>query len=199
MKQALSLLAALGCTLFLVHDVQAAKYKVDTTHSSVRFKIRHLLSKTTGRFTKFSANIEFDAKKPKQTKISAVIDINSINTDSAKRDAHLKNKDFFDVKTYPKMTFKSVKVTKVKRKGKHIHMHVLGHLKIKKTTKPVVLKVVFSGEKNFGGFYGTRAGFSATTSIDRHKFGVSTGKRMLRLALGAKVSIDINIEATKQK
>lgn len=199
MKRFIIPFALLASSFLVLPNAQAAKFKIDTSHSSVTFKIRHFLSKTAGRFTQFKGSVHFNAKKPKRTKIYAVIQTNSINTDNKKRDNHLKKKDFFHTAKYKKITFKSTKVKNVVRKGKKIHFDLVGKLTIKKTTRTVTLKVVYGGTMKIGGHFGTRSAFTAKTSINRHKFGVSTGKKMMRMALGAKVAIEINIEGVQTK
>lgn len=194
MKRIATAFALLAAALFMVQDAQAAKYKLDAVHSDVSFKIRHFVSNTSGRFKKFNVDLDFNAKKPKQTKVKATIYINSVDTNNTKRDSHLKEKAFFHTAKYPTMTFVSTKVTGVKRKGKQVHMNVHGKLTMKGKTNPIVLKVVFNGEKNFGPRFGTRAGFSISTKINRYKYGVSYGRGIV----GGVATVSINIEAIKK-
>lgn len=95
-------------------SASAATFEIDSAHSEVGFRVRHLVSKTPGRFTKFSGTISYEPGKPQTWSVEAKIDPASINTDNEKRDNHLRAEDFFDVKKYPEMSFKSTKVTNAK-------------------------------------------------------------------------------------
>src|SRR5262245_50438878 len=103
-------LIALILALFSAAPVWAATYQVDAEHSSVTFKIKHMLSKTQGNFRKFSGTIDYEQGKPETWKASGTIDVNSIDTNSDKRDAHLKTADFFEVEKYPSIDFKTTSV-----------------------------------------------------------------------------------------
>ena len=89
----------------------AAQYKIDLKHSAVSFKIRHLLSKTQGFFRQFEGNLVYEEGKPETWSVTASIDPASIDTNVEGRDDHLRSADFFDVKNYPELTFKSEKIT----------------------------------------------------------------------------------------
>ena len=86
-------------------------YQIDPDHSRVEFTIRHMFSKVTGSFDEFSGTIKYDADAPATSSVSAVIQASSIDTNKPERDKHLKSPDFFDVATYPTLTFTSTKVT----------------------------------------------------------------------------------------
>src|SRR5258706_9630541 len=110
------LLLTLFFLIILVFTSQlsfAAIYDVDPDHSTVSFKIRHLFSKVEGRFQKFQGTFEYEPGKPETWKTSGTIEAVSIDTNVAKRDAHLRSADFFDVEKFPTIDFKSVKVTEV--------------------------------------------------------------------------------------
>jgi polyisoprenoid-binding protein YceI len=87
----------------------AATYVIDTDHSSVEFKIRHLFSYVKGSFNQFEGTIEHELGKPDRWKASAVIQAASIDTRVQKRDDHLRSKDFFDVEKHPTLTFTSTR------------------------------------------------------------------------------------------
>src|SRR5437764_1306149 len=82
---------------------RAAVYEIDPAHSQVGFKVKHLVGRVPGRFTKFSGTVAYEPGKPESWKVEATIDPASINTDNEKRDAHLKTPDFFDVAKCPAM------------------------------------------------------------------------------------------------
>src|SRR4051812_26983482 len=86
-------------------------WTIDPSHSEVGFSVRHLgISKTKGRFSAFSGDIVV-ADEPTESSVSVVIDMASVDTRDAGRDDHLRNADFFDVETFPTMTFRSTSVT----------------------------------------------------------------------------------------
>ena len=75
----------------------AQDYTIDTAHSSVSFSIRHIVSRTMGRFNDFSGSIAYDAENPANSTVNVTIVMDSFDTDNARRDGHIKSADFFDV------------------------------------------------------------------------------------------------------
>lgn len=170
----------------------ATEYQIDPAHSSVNFKIRHLVSKTTGKFDKFDGKLNYEPGKPASWKVDAKIDAASVNTGQAKRDEHLRSPDFFDTQKYPTITFKSTGVKDASDKNAKLE----GLLTMHGVTKPVVLDVEFGGEGVDP--QGTKkAGFTASTKINRKDFGIIWNKTLDAggLALGDDVDINIEIEA----
>lgn len=144
----------------------AGTWDIDPVHSDVSFTVRHMMvSKVRGRFATFSGRITTGADITAST-VTATIDATSIDTNNAQRDGHVRSADFFDIETHPTWTFAS---TGVRVDGGD--MLVDGDLTIKGVTRPVTLTMEVGG---FGpdAFGGTRAGFSATTTINRSDFGV---------------------------
>lgn len=168
-------------------------YKVDPDHTTVGFKIRHLFSQVQGRFDKFEGTITFDPDAPGSTKVEGSIAAASINTNHAKRDAHLRNPDFFDVEKYPKISFRSTGVAEVdatKKSGK-----LNGILSMHGVDKPIVLDVAFLGEgKDPWG--NRRSGFTATTTLKRKDFGITWNETLESggVLLGEDVQIEIQVE-----
>lgn len=189
MRKALALAAVL---LAVAPAVRAETYEIDASHSQVGFRIRHLVGKVPGRFTKFSGTVEYTSDKPKSWKVEATIDPASINTDNEKRDGHLKSADFFDVEKFPTMTFKSTKVTNIKDDTAKLH----GDLTMHGVTKPVVLDLEVSGTTK-DPWGNIRAGFSATGTINRKDFGIVWNKALDTggVMLGDDVAITLDIEA----
>lgn len=189
----ISLLSIKVVVLLLIGtlNLYAAKetYVIDTAHSSVSFKIRHFFSKVTGNFGKFEGSLIVDQEHMDESSTQAVIDVNSIDTQQEKRDAHLKNADFFDTDQYPKITFKS---KKWKTLGSDEY-EVIGDLEIRGTTKEITLKV-----KSLGFGEGMNqaqiSGWEATTLLKKSDFGITYGGK----ALGEDVEVEIQIEARKQ-
>ncbi len=167
----------------------ADTWKIDSAHSSVGFNIRHAFTKIPGGFTKFDGTIIFDAANPAASSAEAKIEVNSINTNEQKRDAHLQKDDFFSAPKFPTITFKS---KSWKKTGPETY-DVVGDLTIKDVTKEVVLATKFLGTGP-GPRGATLAGFEGATKIDRRDFGITYGQGLV----GNDVEIVINVEAAKQ-
>ncbi len=165
-------------------------YTIDPVHSEVSFKIRHLLAKTSGRFTKFSGTIKVDPADMSKSSVEVTIDASSINTDNEKRDAHLRTPDFFDVAKYPTITFKSTSVKEV-AKGK---LEVTGNFTMHGVTKQITIPITNAGTQP-GMQPGTVvAGFvDGSLTLNRYDFGIKTYPG----ALGEEVAISLNVEAHK--
>lgn len=165
-------------------------YTIDPVHSEVSFKIRHLLAKTSGRFTKFSGTIKVDPADMSKSSVEVTIDAASINTDNEKRDAHLRTPDFFDVAKYPTITFKSTSVKEV-AKGK---LEVTGNFTMHGVTKQITIPITNAGTQP-GMQPGTVvAGFvDGSLTLNRYDFGIKTYPG----ALGEEVAISLNVEAHK--
>lgn len=172
--------------------MEAVKYKVDNVHSSVVFKIKHMgVSNFYGRFNKIEGEYTWDGSKPETSTISVTIDAGSIDSNSQARDQHLKNADFFNVKEFPEITFKSTGLTK---KGEG--WELAGDLTLLGKTRPVTAKFVFLGEKDGGERFGYRSGFDAMFSFKRSDFGMNYGVE--NGALGDEVGIIVGIEGIRQ-
>lgn len=180
--------------LSLSQASQAAVYKVDPDHSSVTFKIRHLLSNVTGHFKVFEGTIEYEPGKPETWKTSGSIDTDSIDTNVPERDKHLRSADFFDVEKFPKIEFKSTGVIDVSEDAE-ISAKLAGLLKLHGVEKPVILDVELHGvgKDPWGN---VRAGFTATTKINRKDFGLSWNQALEtgQLLVGEEVVITIEAE-----
>jgi polyisoprenoid-binding protein YceI len=171
-------------------------WNIDPSHSAIAFSVRHMVvSKTRGRFTKWSGQLRFDAENPTASSVEVSIDPASLDTADAQRDAHLRSADFFDVEKYPSASFRSTKV-EVSAEDRY---RVTGDLTIHGVTKPVVLDVTYegSGKDPWGG---ERAGFLASTSIVRKDFGLEWNKALDTggVLVGEKVELTLEIEAVKQ-
>ncbi|MFN7959028.1 MAG: YceI family protein [Holophagaceae bacterium] len=177
---------ALAALPALAQDV----YKIDPVHSEVSFKIRHLLAKTSGRFTKFGGTIKVDTADISKSSVEVSIDAASINTDNEGRDKHLKTADFFDVEKFPTITFKSTSVKEV-AKGK---LEVTGDFTLRGVTKRITFPITAAGTQP-GMKPGTVvAGFiDGALTINRNDYGIKYGPGVL----GDEVAISLNIEAGK--
>jgi polyisoprenoid-binding protein YceI len=162
-------------------------YQIDAVHSNIGFKVRHLVSKVTGRFGGVQGKVLFDTKDVTKSSVDVTIDVNTIATGNDGRDAHLKNPDFFEVAKYPTITFKSSAVKEVAK----------GQLEVTGTfTMHGVSKVITIPVTNLGTAPGMKpgslvAGFEGSLTINRSDYGMKT----MIGPLGDEVAISLNIEA----
>jgi polyisoprenoid-binding protein YceI len=166
-------------------------WNIDPVHSDVSFSVRHMMvSKVKGRFGSFSGSIT-TAERPLESTVTAEIDLNSIDTNNAQRDDHIRSADFFEVEKYPTMTFRS---TGIEAAGDDFVLY--GDLSLKGHTRNVALKLELNGIGP-DAFGGTRIGFSATTEISRKDFGVDIELPLDGggVVIGDKISISLEIEA----
>src|SRR3954452_3013785 len=142
------------------------KWVLDPTHSEIGFKIKHLMiSNVSGSFKSFAAEVETEDADFSTAQINLSVDMASISTNNEQRDAHLRNSDFFEVETYPELTFKS---TKVEKTGDDTFA-VSGELTLKGVTKQIKLNVEYNGvTKDPWG--NERAGFVVSGKINRSEF-----------------------------
>lgn len=176
--------------LATVPVVAADTYVIDATHSEISFKIRHLLAKTSGRFTKFAGAVVIDEKDLKKSSVEVTIEVSSINTDNENRDKHLRTADFFDVEKFPKITFKSTAVREVE-KGK---LEITGDFTMRGVTKQITFPITNAGTQAGPRPGSVVAGFiDGALKLNRNDFGIKYGAGML----GDDVEISLNIEAGK--
>lgn len=175
--------------------VQAADYNIDTSHSSVTFQIKHLaISKVKGAFHDFTGSFSYDPAKPEASSAVVVIQMASVDTGNEKRDDHLRNPDFFEVDTYPNMTFKS---TSVKMKNDE-EGQVTGNLTMHGVTKPVTLDLEINGMIT-DPWGNERVGASLSGEINRKDWGLTWSKAMETggLVVANEVKISIELEGVK--
>jgi polyisoprenoid-binding protein YceI len=167
------------------------RWEVDTNHSSIGFTVRHLgVSKVRGRFSRFEAEIVI-GETLDTTTVTAAIDVASIDTANADRDAHVLSPGVIDVAKRPTMAFRSTRVV-----GAGSQYQVDGRLTIGEVTRPIVLAVEFGGIESFPG--GPRhAGFEATTEIRRKDFGIDVvlppGVSAVMLGDVVKIELDLQL------
>jgi len=169
----------------------ATTYAIDKDHTTVGFKIRHLFSKVDGTFNQFEGQFEFAPGAPDGWNAQATIQAASIDTRVEQRDTHLRSADFFEVETYPTITFKSTQVTDATPTSAKLH----GLLMIHGVEKPVILDVAIHGEgKDPWG--NMRSGFTGTTTINRKDFGLTWNKALEtgQLLVGEEVEITLEVE-----
>jgi polyisoprenoid-binding protein YceI len=173
-----------------------ARWDVDPDHSIIEFRVTHMVvSKTAGRFMDYSGFIEMDPEARTFKTIEATINTASVNTNQEKRDAHLRNPDFFDVEKFPTMTYR---LKSYKKQGEG-YMAV-GDLTLRGVTKEITLAGNFNGvTKDPWG--NTRAGFNGEGKLNRKDFGMVWNKTLDSggLVVGDDVHIRLDIECIKSK
>jgi len=185
--------------LFMVPTLAfASTWNIDADHSSIGFKVRHLMvSNVKGVFGKVAGVVHVDDKDITKSSATATIDTTSIDTGVAKRDAHLKSPDFLDVAQFPTMTFVSTRVVK----SGDDRLKVTGDLTLHGVTRPVVLDVEGLSPEIKDPMGNIRRGASASTRINRKDFGLTWNKALEAggVAVGEEVGINIELELVKAK
>jgi len=183
-------LAVAGLSLL---SAQENSWRIDPLHSLAQFSVRHMMISTVrGQFGGIKGSIQYDPKNPTASTVEATIDCTSINTGEPKRDNDLKGEEFFDVKKYPVMKFRSKRV-EVAGPGR---LKVTGDLTINAITRQVVLDLDGPTEPIKDTQGRQKIGASATTKISRKDFGIlynpvlETGG----VAVSDEVAITLDIE-----
>lgn len=144
-------------------------YTIDPTHSRLGFVTRHaMVTKVRGAFNEFESQVHVDAQDPSASSASLTIQVNSIDTRNADRDAHLRSNDFFAMDEYPTITFQSTSAEKVSDEV----YRVTGDLTIRGVTKSVSVDFEFTGaaQDPFGNL---RIGFEGETTLNRKDWGIT--------------------------
>ena len=171
-KKHIAVLAISSVGLFALPTF-ADNYTIDTkgAHASINFSIKHLgYSVLTGRFDTFSGDFSYDPAKPEASTVNVTIDTNSINSNHAERDKHLRSSEFLNVDKFPKATFVSKKIV---LDGDKKEFDIIGDLTLNGVTKSVTIDVekVGEGKDPWGGY---RAGFEGETEIKLKDFNIKT-------------------------
>jgi len=173
-------------------------WKIDRDHTSAQFKVQHMvITSVRGEFSDVQGKVLLDDQDLTRSSVEAVISADSISTNHAKRDAHLKSADFFDVAKFPDLTFTSKKVVK---EGEN-KFHILGDLTMHGVTKEVELQVSGPTRAIKDPWGNTRMGAQASTVVDRRDFGLTWNKLLEAggLLVGNEVEITIDVELIQQK
>lgn len=173
-------------------ELTAGTWNIDPAHSEVTFVIRHLMTKVRGAFTEFSGSVRIADELAAST-ATAEIKVASIDTRNADRDAHVRTADVLDAENHPSMVFNATGV-----RAEDGEYYLDGDLTIKGVTRPVSLAVEYNGvaEDPWGG---TRAGFSASTTVNRKDWGVEFNVPLKgdKALLGDKVDLNLEIQAVR--
>jgi polyisoprenoid-binding protein YceI len=182
-------LPALALVMALPAVAQTDVYEIDPVHSNVGFSVRHLVSKVPGRFAGFKGKVMVDTKDITKSSVDVTIDASTISTGVDKRDGHLKGPDFFDVTTFPTLTFKSTSVKEV-AKGK---LEVTGTFTLHGVSRTLTIPVTNLGTTAGMAPGQVVAGFEGAVKVNRSDYGM---KYMVG-PLGDEVEITLNVEAVK--
>jgi polyisoprenoid-binding protein YceI len=190
----------LALTFFLAAGVSPARanevFKFDPAHSTITFKVGHLLGTAKGKFTKFSGTIEVDREHPEQSSVTATIQAASIDTANAKRDEHLRSVDFFNVQQYPEITFKS---RRVKQTGANTG-EITGDFTMHGVTRSITLNIQLQGDPGSAAKGQTTRWRVTTAPLKRSEFKLGWSKGVETVSMiGDEVAVDIQIEATRAK
>jgi polyisoprenoid-binding protein YceI len=168
------------------------KWTIDPAHTNIQFKAKHLMITTvTGNFSSFNGSVETEGNDFSSGKFSFTADVNSISTGNVDRDHHLKGDDFFNVESFPHLTFVGSEIANVE--GDDFELH--GEMTIRDVTMPAVLNVEIGGVA-VDPWGNTKAGFSFKTKLNRKDFGLKF--HVVNEAGNLLVSDEIKIEGEVQ-
>jgi polyisoprenoid-binding protein YceI len=190
-------LVLLLSTLAAALPGSAAEYSIDPAHSTVGFEVKHMaISKTRGTFDDYTGTFSFEPGKPEAWSCETTIQAISVNTNNHKRAEHLRSEDFFNAAEFPTLTFKSASI-KMKDEEEGV---MTGELTIHGVTKTVEFDLEFLGTAT-DPWGNERAGFSASTKINRKDFGLNYNSVMETggLMVGEDVKITLEVEGIKNK
>lgn len=171
-------------------------WSVDPVHSHAQFKVKHMMiSNVKGEFKGVTGTLKFDGEDITESQIEASIDATTINTGEPQRDTHLKSPDFFDVEKFPRMAFKS---TRISKKGDG-ELAVAGDLTIHGVTRNLVFEVEGPSAPMKDPWGNTRVGLSASTRINRKDFGLTWNSALETggILVGDEVTISLDVEFVK--
>jgi polyisoprenoid-binding protein YceI len=179
-------------------DAAPVTWKVDSTHTEVSFQVRHFFSKVRGVFHAVEGTIVYDESDFASIKVDAVVKVASVDTGNERRDGHLQTPDFFDAEKNPTLSFKSTSVKSVAKDK----FKITGDLTMRGVTKQVTFDAQFLGAGEIvidSKARGNKAGFAATTTVNRKDFGINWNKTLDNggTVLDDSVTIVLNVEADK--
>lgn len=175
--------------------IPTGSYTIDPTHSRIGFVARHaMVTKVRGSFNEFDGTGTFDAEHPSAAQLQLTIQAASIDTRNADRDAHLRSNDFFDMDTYPEITFVS---TSVEQTGGDEY-RVTGDLTIKGVTKSVAIGFEHTGTA-VDPYGNTRIGLEGTTTVNRKDWGVNWNAALEAggVLVSEKVTLEFEVSAIR--
>ncbi len=174
--------------------IPTGTYTIDPTHSRIGFVARHaMVTKVRGSFNEFEGSGSFDAENPAAAQLELTIKAASIDTRNADRDGHLRSNDFFDMDTYPEISFVS---TAVEQSGDDYQ--VTGDLSIKGVTKPVTVDFEYTGTA-VDPYGNTRIGLDGKTTVNRKDWGVNWNAALEAggVLVSEKVTLEFDVSAIR--
>ena len=190
MNRFFAVIAMLVAGLAVSSAAFADDLKSDPNHSFVVFDVHHLgAGYVYGTFAGPTGAVGYDATDLAKTTFDLSVDVDSIDTRNANRDKDLKGPDFFDVKQFPTLTFKSTSVTKTG----DTTMSVTGDLTLHGVTKSITVPMEFTGSGNMMGKAHT--GFRTEFKINRADYGMTADPEPM---VGNEIEIVVAIEAVPQ-
>ena len=165
-------------------------YPIDNGHSTVGFSVPILggLSQVKGKFTDFAITLNADEKDLTKSSVNVVIKATSVDTGIERRDAHLRNADFFDVEKFPEITFKSERIEK---KGKQFIAH--GPLTMHGVTKQIALPFTVNGTFKNPANNKLSVGYSAKMVLNRRDFGINYARQDSPTFVGDNITVEIEL------
>ena len=190
-------LVALTLFLGLFSAAQTSTWTIDPQHSTAQFTVRHLaISNVTGNFTSVTGTVDLNEKDITQSRVSAVIDVSSVDTRVPDRDKDLRSPNFFDIEKYPTIEFKSKRILNTGGK-----LQVIGDLTMHGTTREVTLDVDGPTPELNDPWGNVRRGFSASTTLNPKDFGLTYNHALKtgEAVVSDNVKIQIDLELIKKK
>jgi polyisoprenoid-binding protein YceI len=172
------------------HVLAAEAYLVDPVHTSIVFSVSHAqLSYTYGFFRKASGQYILDKSNPANCKFLFAIETDSLDTNHADRDTHLRSADFFHVREFPAITFESTKCSRANTRDGSIVYEVTGNLKIHGITRQITipLRMLGEGQAPFGD---QRTGFLCQAELKRSDFGMTNRLDVVGDAVGVTICFE---------
>jgi polyisoprenoid-binding protein YceI len=171
-------------------------WNIDPVHSVAEFKVKHMMiSNVKGQFTGVKGSLSLDESDITKSSVEVTIEVASINTRDAQRDAHLKSADFFDAEKLPTLSFRSNRITQI-GEGE---LAVAGDLTIHGVTRKVEFTVEGPTPPARDPWGNTRLGLSATTKINRKDFGLTWNAALETggILVGDEVTITLDVQFVK--
>jgi polyisoprenoid-binding protein YceI len=176
-------------------DDLTGDYSIDVAHTRIGFTARHaMVTSVRGSFQDFEGSAHLDATDPTKSSAKLAIKVASITTGQEQRDAHLRSPDFFDVETYPEMTFVSTSAEQLDDDTYRLS----GDLTVKDVTRPVSIDFTFNGTAKDP--YGNlRAGFEGQASLNRKEWGLTWNAALETggFLVSDKVKLEFDVSAVK--
>jgi polyisoprenoid-binding protein YceI len=180
-------------------EADVARWILNEAHTAAEFCVRHMMiTYVRGHFKNIGGTLEFDQSRPEDARAEVSIAAATLWSGEPERDAHLRSEDFLHVERHPAIHFRSTRVEPVARN----EYRVTGDLTIRGVLRPVTLDVRYLGQCR-SPFDDTRIGFTATTRINRHDFGVSWNADLqdggVVVGDDVLISVDVEAEAVEEK